>query len=152
MKKVLSLDLATTTGWAYNKPSINGGIWDLKPKRGSSEGMKLIKLRAFLEDFNNQVSGLDMIVYEKPAGRFINGVISVAELVAVVKVFCEDKKIEYTSYRPTEIKKAMTGKGTSNKEVMFNEAEKRWSHIHIIDHNMADSMLMLEHTLKDLGL
>lgn len=150
--KILSLDLATTSGWAYNQPSINGGVWELKPKKGSSEGMKLIKLRSFLEDFYSQVNGLDLIIYEKPAGRFINGVISVAELVAVVKVFCEDKGINYTSYRPTEVKKEMTGKGNSNKEVMFDEAKKRWPNINIIDHNMADAMLMLQLTIRDLSL
>lgn len=150
--KILSLDLAAVTGWAYNQPSIIGGTWDLKPKRGSSEGMKLIKLRSFLEDFYNEVSGIDLIVYEKPAGRFINGVIGVAELVGVVKVFCEDKGIQYTSYRPTEVKKEMAGSGTANKERMFAEAQKRWPNVNIIDHNMADAMLMLELTKKDFSI
>jgi len=148
--KILSLDLATTTGWAYNKPSMVGGVWNLKPKKGSSDGMKLIKLRSFLEDFNKEVGGLDVIVYEKPAGRFINGVISVVELVSVVKVFCDDKKINYTSYRPTEVKKIATGKGNTNKEGMLAEAKRRWPNINIIDHNQADAMLMLEITTNDL--
>jgi Holliday junction resolvasome RuvABC endonuclease subunit len=150
--KILSLDLATTTGWAYNQPSINGGTWNLKPKRGSSEGMKQIKLRSHLQDFLNTVGKIDLIVYEKPAGRFMTGVISVAELVSVVKVFCEDNNIEYTSYRPTEVKKAMTGKGNSNKQVMLDEAKKRWPNINIIDDNMADAMLMLQMTLEDLSI
>lgn len=151
-QKILSLDLATTTGWAYNLPSINGGTWDLKQKKGSSEGMKLIKLRAFLEDFNNQVGGIDIIVYEKPAGRFINGVISVAELVSVVKIFCEDKGINYTSYRPAEIKKSATGKGNSNKVDMLQEAKRRWPMVHIIDDNQADAMLMLQVALNEYSL
>jgi Holliday junction resolvasome RuvABC endonuclease subunit len=150
--KILALDLAETSGWAYNQPLINGGTWDLKPKRGSSQGMKLIKLRSFLEDFYNEVNGVDLIVYEKPAGRFINGVIGVAELVAVVKIFCEDKGIQYTSYRPTEVKKAMAGSGNANKEKMFKAAEKMFPEISIIDHNMADAMLMLKLAMKDLNL
>jgi len=150
--KVLALDLATTTGWAYNQPSINGGVWDLKPKRGSSEGMKQIKLRAMMQDFNKTIGGIDLIVYEKPAGRFINGVISVAELVSVVKVFCEDEGIEYTSYRPTQIKKWATGKGNSNKAKMSEEAKSRWPNINIIDDNMADAMLMLAMAQEDLSL
>lgn len=149
---VLSLDLATKTGWAYNQPSINGGTWNLKPKNGSSNGMKLIKLRSFLNDFLQTVGKLDLIVYEKPAGRFIKGVISVAELVAVVEVFCEDNGIEYTSYRPTEIKKWATGKGNSNKEVMFKEAQKRHPSLNIIDDNMADAILMLDFLKEDLNL
>jgi len=150
--KVLSLDLATKTGWAYNEPSINGGVWDLKPKRGSSEGMKQIKLRSMLKDFKNTVGNIDLIVYEKPAGRFMVGVISVAELVSVVKVFCEDEGIEYTSYRPTEIKKWATGKGNSNKDKMLAEARLRWPDINIIDDNMADAMLMLAMTQSDFVL
>jgi len=150
--KILSLDLATTSGWAYNEPTINGGIWELKPKRGSSEGMKLIKLRSLLEDFKDTCGGLDLIVYEKPAGRFINGVISVAELVAVVKMFCEDYKIDYTSYRPTEVKKWATGSGNSNKDVMFAEAKKRWPMINVIDHNMADALLMLAMAKEEYSL
>ena len=149
--KILSLDLATTTGWAYNQPNINGGIWKLKPKNGSSDGMKLIKLRSFLQDFIDTCGGIDLVVYEKPAGRFISGVISVAELVSVVKLFCEDKGIQYTSYRPTEIKKISTGKGNSNKTVMLAEAKRRWPMINIIDDNMADAMLMLDVAINDLN-
>lgn len=149
---ILSLDLATTTGWAYNNPSLNGGIWSLKPKRGSSEGMKQIKLRSMLQDFLNTVKTIDLIVYEKPAGRFMTGVISVAELVSVVKVFCEDNGIDYTSYRPTEVKKWATGKGNSNKQIMLDEAKKRWENIDIIDDNMADAMLMLQMTIEDLSI
>jgi len=149
--KILALDLATTTGWAYNQPNINGGIWKLKPKNGSSDGMKLIKLRSFLQDFIDTCGGIDLVVYEKPAGRFINGVISVAELVSVVKLFCEDKGIQYTSYRPTEIKKISTGKGNSNKAVMLAEAKRRWPMINIIDDNMADAMLMLDVAINDLN-
>ncbi|WP_456867597.1 hypothetical protein [Galbibacter sp. BG1] len=150
--KILSLDLATTTGWAFNEPNINGGTWDLSPKRGSSQGMKLIKLRSLLQDFTHTVGGVDMIVYENPAGRFINGVIGVAELVAVVKTFCEDNQIEYTSYRPTEVKKWATGKGNSNKDKMLKEAKSRWPEINIIDDNMADAMLMLGMTEKEFNL
>lgn len=150
--KVLSLDLATTSGWAYNQPTMNGGVWELKPKKGSSDGMKLIKLRSLLEDFYEQVNGLDMIIYERPAGRFINGVISVAELVSVVKMFCEDKGINYTSYRPAEIKKAMAGSGNANKDVMLAEANKRWPNVNILTHDQADAMLMLELATKDLSL
>lgn len=149
---ILSLDLATTTGWAYNQPTANGGVWKLKPKQGSSNGMKLIKLRAFLQDFQNTVGKIDLIVYEKPAGRFIKGVISVAELVGVVEMFCEDNAIQYTSYRPTEIKKWATGKGNSNKTVMLAEAEKRFPGLTIIDDNMADALLMLEFVQSDLNL
>ena len=149
---ILSLDLATTTGWSYNQPSINGGVWDLSQKKGSSAGMKLIKLRSFLQDFLNTVGQIDLIVYEKPAGRFINGVISVAELVAVVKTFCEDNNIDYTSYRPTEVKKWATGKGNANKDKMLAEAKNRWPSIHIIDDNQADSMLMLAMTQEEYSL
>lgn len=147
--KILSLDLATVTGWAYNQPSINGGVWNLKPKTGSSDGMKQIKLRSHLKDFIDTVGGVDLIVYEKPAGRFISGVISVAELVGVVKVFCEDNGINYTSFRPTEIKKWATGKGNSGKPAMLAQAKKRWPNVHIIDDNQSDAMLMLAMTEKE---
>ena len=152
--RVLSLDLATTSGWAFrdSKGNIDGGVWDLKPKRGSSQGMKLVKLRSLLEDFINTVAGVDMIVYEKPAGRFIQGVIGVAELVGVVKVFCEDNEIEYTSYRPTEVKKWATGKGNSNKATMVAEAKKRFPTKNILDDNMADALLMLQCALEDYSL
>lgn len=146
---ILSLDLATTTGWAFNQHSMNGGVWDLSQKKGSSAGMRLIKLRSFLQDFLDTVGTIDLIVYEKPAGRFINGVVSVAELVSTVLLFCEDNKINYTSYRPTEVKKWATGKGNSNKEVMLAEAKRRWPSIQIIDDNQADAMLMLAMAQKD---
>lgn len=153
--KILSLDLAVTTGWAYTNTDtseLQGGVWDLKPKRGSSQGMKLILLRSHIQGMIEATSGVDLIVYEKPAGRFMTGVISVAEMVSVVKLFCEDNSINYTSYRPTEVKKYATGKGNCNKDAMVQEAKRRWPHLNIIDDNMADALLMLSLTTKDLSL
>lgn len=147
--KILALDLATVSGWAFNYPDTNGGVWNLKPKTGSSSGMKLIKLRSQLQGFLDTVGTIDLITYEKPAGRFINGVISVSELVAVLKMFCSDNKIEYTSYRPKEIKKFATGKGNANKDMMFDTAKAKWPSINVIDNNQADAMWLLELTKSE---
>ena len=41
--KILSLDIATKTGWATDTTS---GVWDLKPKRGESEGMRVVRFKS----------------------------------------------------------------------------------------------------------
>ena len=41
--KILALDIATKTGFATD---LTSGVWDLKLKKGESNGMKLIYLQA----------------------------------------------------------------------------------------------------------
>ena len=41
--KILALDIATTTGW---KTETASGTWNLKPNRGESEGMRVVRFKS----------------------------------------------------------------------------------------------------------
>lgn len=145
---ILALDIATNTGWATQHAS---GVWDLKTKRDESAGMKLIRLRAKLKELH-ELEPLQIIVWEKPAGRHKGSVIHASRLIAAVMLFCEDEKIQWREYSATEIKKHATGKGKVSKQAMIDTAIEKWPDIEIIDDNHADALWLYDLAISDLNL
>ena len=78
---ILSLNIATKTGWATRTSS---GVWNLKTNKGESYGMKHIRFKAKLVELIKKEE-IGLVVYEKPSGRFIKAVSSISELVGVMK-------------------------------------------------------------------
>jgi len=146
--KVLALDIASTTGWCLDKGLY--GTWNFKTRKDESMGMKLIRFRAKLKEFN-ELEDLQVIVYERPAGRHANSIIHQAKLIAVLEEFCEQNSIDYRSYSATEIKKFATGKGNANKEAMINSAIDKWGYDGD-DDNEADAIHMRELFRDETGL
>jgi Holliday junction resolvasome RuvABC endonuclease subunit len=146
--KVLALDIASTTGWCLDKGLY--GTWNFKTRKDESMGMKLIRFRAKLKEFN-ELEDLQVIVYERPAGRHANSIIHQAKLIAVLEEFCEQNSIDYRSYSATEIKKFATGKGNANKEAMINSAIDKWDYDGD-DDNEADAIHMRELFRDETGL
>lgn len=146
-RKLLALDIATITGWATTTSS---GIWDLKPKRDESGGMALIRFKAKLTEVVNS-EGIDLIVFERPAGMHVSSVISQSEKHGVLKLFCEENKIEYKAYSASEIKRFATGKGNSGKPLMIAACESKYG-IKPIDDNHADALHIYHLAKSDLML
>lgn len=146
--KVLALDIASTTGWCLDKGLY--GTWNFKTRKDESMGMKLIRFRSKLKEFH-ELEKLDVIVYERPAGRHANSIIHQAKLIAVLEEFCEENKIDYRSYSATEIKKFATGKGNANKEAMIDSAIDNWNYDGD-DDNEADAIHMRELFRDEMGL
>ena len=144
--KILALDIATKTGFATDMAS---GVWDLKLKKGESNGMKLIRLNSKVREVVESLN-IDLVVMERPAGLFKSAIITESELIGVVKLYCEEKNINYTEYSATEIKKFFTGKGNAKKADMIEEAKRRFPEINIIDDNHADALALLELAKLDL--
>lgn len=119
--KILALDIATKTGWATRTAS---GVWDFKLQRDESKGMRLIRFRAKLVEIC-KAEKIDVVCFERVAGAHQNAVIIAAELVGILKAFCEDKKIEYRAFSASEIKRHATGKGNANKLKMIAAAKEK---------------------------
>lgn len=136
---ILALDIATKTGWATKTAS---GTWNLKVNKGESYGMKLIRFKAKLKEII-ELENIEIVVYEKPSGRFVRAVASISEMVGVLVSLCEELKIQYTSYTVSEIKKHATGKGNANKQAMIDSANKKFN-IEVIDDNHADALHILD--------
>ena len=143
--KILALDVATNTGWSVGEAH---GTWDLRSKRDESVGMRLIRFRSKLEEVF-KLCEINLVVFERVAGHHQNAVIVAAELVGVVKTFCEDNKIEYRAYSAGEIKRHATGKGNSNKAAMIAAAKEKLNY-QGEDDNEVDAMWLHALATHDL--
>lgn len=141
--RILAIDPATKCGWAHSSgPS---GTWDLSVRRDESAGMRLIRFRSKL--FEVAMAGVDLVVFEaaRHAAPKMQGALVVqTELQSVVKVWCEDNRIEYRGYSPSELKKHATGKGNANKDDMMRAAQAKWPAKMIRDDNEADALWLLD--------
>jgi Holliday junction resolvasome RuvABC endonuclease subunit len=151
--KILALDPATKTGWAYGDPSSGAsGVWDLSIRRDESGGMRLLRLRAKLN--NVSMAELpDVVVFEaaRHSAPKMQGALTVqAELQSVIKVWCYDKSVQYRGFSPSEIKKHATGKGNSKKDLMLSTARAKWPMVNVIDDNHADALWLLDLAQKEL--
>ena len=137
--KILSLDIASVTGWATSK--IEYGTWNFKTRKDESMGMKLLRFRSKLDEVH-KLMNFNLIVYERAAGRFKAAIIHEAKLIAVVEEWCEANKIAYRAYSATEIKKFATNKGNAGKPLMIQAAKERLEYTGN-DDNEADALHML---------
>lgn len=133
--KILALDIATHTGWCCETAS---GVWDLSIKRDESSGMRLIRFKSKLTEIV-KLEKIDLITFERSAGQQQSSVIIQSELHGILKLFCEENKIEYRAYSASEIKKFATGKGNSGKPAMIKAAQEKYGYTGE-DDNEADAI------------
>jgi len=146
---ILALDIATITGWATKEAS---GVWDFHIARDESKGMRLLRFRAKVIELC-QLMEINLIVYEMPAGHHKNALLVAAEMIGVLKSFCEDNNIDYRSYPSTEIKRFATGKGSANKILMIEAAREKLGYKGD-DDNEADALWLYQlanHQIKEVG-
>lgn len=143
---ILALDISTNTGWCTKTSS---GTWKLTPKKDESKGMRLVRFRAKISEICN-LEKIDIIIFEQMAvySKFPNFV--AAEMQGVLKLYCEENKIEYKSYAPTQIKKFATGKGNAKKSEMIVAARKYNPKVETDDE--ADSIILYQLAIDDLRL
>jgi Holliday junction resolvasome RuvABC endonuclease subunit len=159
---VLSLDLATKTGWALLDRSgvITSGVQEFDLRRGESKGMRFLRFRKWLkevlslgeigEQFSKETPGL--IVYEQPHFRgghacellvgFSTNVLAEAALFG----------LEHLAVHTGSLKKYATTKGNAGKEEMIAKAKELFPDIEIIDDNHADALLLLKYGLSEIGI
>lgn len=141
---ILSLDIATKTGW---KTETASGVWNLKPNRGESEGMRVVRFKSKVREII-ELEGIELVSYERPAGMHKASIMVASEMVGVLKDLCIEKGIELACYSASEIKKFATGKGNANKEQMVLFAQKLG--FNPSDDNEADAIHLFNLTKNDL--
>jgi Holliday junction resolvasome RuvABC endonuclease subunit len=144
--KILALDIATKTGW---KTRTSSGVWDLKPNRGESEGMRVVRFKSKVREIID-LEGIQIVSYERPAGLHKSSIIVASEMIGVLKDLCIELGVELACYSATEIKKFATGKGNANKDKMIEAAENL--EYKPQDDNEADAIFLYLLTKKDLNL
>lgn len=142
--KILSLDIATKTGW---KTETASGVWDLRPNRGESEGMRVVRFKSKVKEII-AIEGIDLISYERPAGMHKSSIMVASEMVGVLKDLCIELKINLACYSASEIKKFATGKGNANKDAMISAANQLGYLPQ--DDNEADAIMLYLLTKKDI--
>ena len=130
--RILGIDPATRTGWCVvDGDFVASGTWDLSVRRDESSGMRLIRLRAKLNEIQKE-KNVDVLVFE--ANRHVigrrSGATVGAELQGVIKLWAIDNMVQFKGYSPSEIKKHATGKGNCNKNAMMVAAHNRWPEVH----------------------
>jgi len=147
--KILAIDPGTKCGWAIDAK--HSGVWNLKPNKFDSGGMRFVEL---YNHIRNNISGVDLLVYERVerhsstyAGHIYGGII------AVIQGISQEYLVPYKGVPVGTIKKHATGKGSANKEAMIRAAQSLFRGVDIKDDNHADALCLLEYayyTYSDL--
>jgi Holliday junction resolvasome RuvABC endonuclease subunit len=142
---ILAIDPAKNCGWAHS--SGVHGVWNLSIRRDESGGMRLLRLRAKLNEIK-EIAGVDLCVFEaaRHAAPKMQGALVVqTEIQATIKIWCEDNLIAYRGYSPSEIKKHATGKGNANKQMMIDAAEVKFRKVfQDYQHDEVDALWLLD--------
>jgi Holliday junction resolvasome RuvABC endonuclease subunit len=141
---ILALDIATKTGW---KTRTSSGVWNLKPNRGESEGMRVVRFKSKVRELI-ELENINLIAYERPAGLHKSSIMVASEMVGVLKDLCIEKSVDLACYSASEIKKFATGKGNANKESMINSAREKGFDPQ--DDNEADAIHLYLLAINDL--
>ena len=122
--RILGLDLATNTGWAFIGDSVQvAGVQCFKAKFGESTGMLFLKFASWLEE----VATLpryrpELIAYEQAHQRGRAATQVCVGLVAHSLSFAAKHKIETYPVPSMTLKKWATGKGNAGKPEMIAAA------------------------------
>jgi hypothetical protein len=150
--KILALDIATKTGWAYR---INGkiisGVEDFSLKRGDSPGMRYIYFDKWLSEFSTQEDL--MIVYEQPNHRGGAATEVLVGLVTHMQSFCAPRGFDHAAVEISVLKKHAAGKGNASKEEMIaaaNEILNGQRSEPITSDDEADAICLLNYAEREL--
>lgn len=150
MKHILTIDLGNHLGWSYGTQAgqlLQYGSAELKLKT-DTDGERLPRYYQWLKDTNDKYKP-DVIAFE--AARSMAsycGLISLAELQAITKLFCENNNVPYIGISATNIKKHITGSGTAKKADVAAAVQKKYN-ITTSNDNVCDAIacydLILNH-------
>ncbi len=150
MKRILALDMAGHTGWAYQ--SADGAIHSgMTPFLSSTDpGARWLRFELWLESWGEMKPGPALIVYEEPITHFANrrGLGFGYGFEAILRLHATKKEIRCLSVLPTVLKKWATGKGNADKWLMVRFA--RQIKADVSDDNEADAILLLEYAKEKL--
>jgi len=150
---ILALDIATNTGWAVSLDGVsmsNSGHQNFSVKKDESTGMRLFRFNNWLKEqyskYNFKIIVIENTVQQRGFGGKRAGAHVQAEMQGIVKLFCEENKIDYKGFYPTSIKAHAVG-GRAKKEEMIRAAQKKWKRVFESD-DEADACWLLDYVLS----
>ena len=158
MKRILALDFATKTGFAYRGScdEISSGTWDLSVRKDESSGMRLVRFESKLLEMLDIV---DVVAFESVTagqGKRINfdSVKLQSKLQGIIEYIVESTKgKEHVGYNLATIKKHALGdrKGKRDKEAMMKAAAEAFPDQELIDDNQADALWILDLAWREIN-
>lgn len=144
----IALDLGQTCGWAIiTNGKIRSGIWDLKPTKFESAGIKFLKFKRQLE-LEIILGGVDKVFFESVrAHRGTDAAHAYGGYLSHLQSVCIECDVSYEGVAVSTIKKHATGNHIAKKEVMVEAAIRKFRGINIIDDNHADALHLLDYII-----
>lgn len=160
--KILALDPGTQCGYAIGDTSgvIASGVWNLKPNRGDSPGMRYIKLRGQLQAARAAYPDIVLLVYEQPQAflsKYRGGTASeiAYALVGEIQSWCAGVGMNHTAVHAATLKKWATGKGNANKEAMGRLGRERFERCGVRlttdSDDEIDALWLLHYAVREWG-
>jgi crossover junction endodeoxyribonuclease RuvC len=147
---VLTLDLATRTGWAERfHGRVRSGYRDFPEIKGGVPGDRFVRFRNWLREQIDTEIPPELVVIEKPLiGTMKNA--DVARIAygfaAMVEEMCARYGIRFHAIHNGTIKKHATGNGSADKRAMTAAANRRFAE-HLVapvtDDNEGDALCLL---------
>ncbi len=125
--RILGIDPGARLGFVLGREdgSIDlSGVHDLTPGRGSSPGVRYLKLRAFLQQLWRGYGDIGLVMYEQAHYRGGAAAEQLAGYTATLQAWCAEHKIEFEAVHSARLKKAVTGKGNADKAILQRIAAK----------------------------
>jgi hypothetical protein len=147
---IMALDLGTITGWAIRESSggITSGTANFKTKRFEGGGMPFLRFKRWLTDFKQTLGVIDAIYFEEVrAHKGVDAAHKYGGFMAHLTSWCEHHQIPYIGIPVGTIKKHITGKGNSSKDLVITAIKNKG--FLPVDDNEADSLALLDFALKN---
>jgi hypothetical protein len=126
VRRLLALDLGTSTGWAVREPTgaILHGVADFSTGRFEGGGMRYLRFTRWLDEMRGD--GIGAIWFEEVRRHAGTSAAHVyGGLMASLTSWAELRGIPYAAVPVGTIKKHATGKGNAGKEAMIAAAVAR---------------------------
>lgn len=151
--RLLTLDLATRTGWAkrFSDGLVDSGVQDFSLSAGELPGYIYVRFDRWLYGVFESFEP-DAVTVEAAWGHMKSGAAAKIALGFYTRVL---ERCALAGFAPYEVngstlKKWTTGKGNAEKPEMISAVNERFGPPYITDDNEADAIALREYTLREL--
>ena len=146
--KILALDCATKTGWAYwDGKRLVSGVQDFALKRGESRGILFLRFNRWLRQ---EFGGAGIVTYEQAHHRGGAATEVCVGLTTRAQEFAAEIRAESLPCHTATLKKFATGSGRAGKGDVVAAVMVRWG-IGAQDDNEADAVALVQWAKEEVG-
>lgn len=153
MKRILALDLSSSTGWAYandvSDRADGGGI--VLYGEWKFTGHAAEKFRQFNNKLGELPYKLDLVVYERPHFRGYPATFLLVGLATRVEEWAYRKGFKCEAVHSATLKKHITGFGKAEKADVIAAVKKRFKIKGELGNDEADALSALAYSIDKLG-